>query len=258
MKKSDLVYYEDGFEIIQDTWENFVNEYGADETTTPRGVANREFVNSYDITLISNCPEDYDEDETSGVICPELPGFSEEIGEFLYNTPGEYTVYILDTWGFGGNFHEILEVFETKEEAEEALFQMKEIHLESRLDRIPHWSEDKSCIEKSIAEIVEGRLYESYEKNGYLIAIAVNKRTGSFIDKGLVIFSEGEVPCVEKYIRMDKLTWQQEEALSAMIDYFNATPTVKEEIVQDEFDGIAICESSTNPEKEELYFLVVE
>lgn len=90
------------------TYEDYVFEFGKDETTSPRGIENREFVRE--------CVQD---DEQVWQLC---------------------------TWGVGGNNFSVIQTFGTKEEAEESLFKTYEYNLQENWNAPSYHSTPEEAI----------------------------------------------------------------------------------------------------------------
>lgn len=129
----NTVWYFNNGKIESDTYENFLCNFWNDETTTPRGVGNREFTQAVTVNEINE------------VI--ERANYSED----LTMTEGNEVKFAIYTWGSGGRGPaSLVEIFDTEEEATVSILEGFEYDMLNK-------SCDRPMPYYSLGEILEAR-----------------------------------------------------------------------------------------------------
>lgn len=139
----NTVWYFNNGKIESNTYENFLCEFWNDETTTPRGVGNREFTQAVTVNDLNE------------VI--ERANYSED----LTMTEDNIVKFAIYTWGSGGRGPAtLLEIFDTEEDAAVSILEGFEYDLQNKSSNRPNPYFSESEINEVNEEIVLERINE--------------------------------------------------------------------------------------------------
>ncbi len=151
-----VVFYIQNGEIVESTYKQYLNEYGQDLTTSPRGVEDRmhireinkgyEYLNKTNNKLISE--EEYDQ------LTDELTG--DELKEFIKNHSAcEVFEYQIWSWGVNGNHpHYTGTSFDNEEDAELYYYERSEWYVSEKNWNAPQYFGSKEEAEADLIQTI--------------------------------------------------------------------------------------------------------
>ena len=120
-------------EVESMTWREYVCEFGADETTSPRGVAPRIHVREVAVMVYQNI-------ETKDLIDEEDYDNLDEEEQDNFSFYGERQNYEIWSWGVNGNNPRYLgPTFENEEEADNDILEHFEYYVQNKNDNAPSY-----------------------------------------------------------------------------------------------------------------------
>jgi len=144
-------------DIAEIPYREYLDDFGSDETTSPRGVEPRLHIREVEGAIYQN-------EETKDFINEDEYNDLEEDEQGDYNYYGETTVsYELWSWGVNGNHPHKIESYDTEEEAETALYEHFEWYISEKNWNAPTFFLTREELIENLAEAKE-KSYEVIER----------------------------------------------------------------------------------------------